>query len=532
MDNKIYAKLITPEEFNNISLKEISGFPCDYILRCTEGRYEGRQFLLSSLGDTITIGSSEECNFQINDIEIAPKHCILKLVKNTIYYELNDLNSPSGTWLKVNIFNDDFEVVQTTEFRIHNHHFIIEFTPNQTHTLKFTKGINKDSSYILEDDSDIFIGRDKKCTIELSDILTTEDYSFRIVMTNKRVFISICCYDLNNDGLYYKVSNNEKDSVLIRAGDFIKLGRNILRVLIHNWGITNEIGDRTYQEDKFCLVDDLRIFDSIVVPYYAVYDGHGGYMCSVFLQKYFHKTIKDLIKMNKNLEESKNFFVDFCKIVQDAIIYTDFTFKEKETNFAYHQGSTCVSLFFIGNKVICCNLGDSISILVRKEKRIHLSKDFRPFREKEKERIKYLKGNITEEGRMLGIINVSRSFGDWKFKEPNNPVISKQNVPEFKDYLMSNRAEFRIFEVDPKVDEYIILASDGILQYSNYLNIFELIGKHLNDENENELKDIPLVIDNFRLDLLNLNTENMQGKKHEAIKLDNMTLVFIHLQNY
>jgi serine/threonine protein phosphatase PrpC len=531
MDNKVYAKLITPEEFNGISLKDISQFPCDYILRCIEGRYEGRQFLLSSLGEIITIGTSDECNFQINDYEISSKHCVLKHIKNTIYYELLDLKSDSGTWLKINVLEDDFEVIETTEFKIHNHHFVIEFNQNQIHTLRFTKGKNEKSIYNLDDDSDIFIGKDKKCTIELSDLPTTEDYSFRIVKTNKRVFITICCYDLNNDGLYYRVKSDENNCALIRAGDFIKIGRNTLRVLIHNWGLTNEIGDRTYQEDKYCLVDDLRIFDSIVVPYYAVYDGHGGYMCSIFLQKYFHKTMRDLIKMNKNLEESNNFFVDFCKIVQDAIIYTDFTFKEKETNFAYHQGSTCVGLFFIGNKVICCNLGDSISILVRKDKNIHLSKDFRPFREKEKERIKYLKGTITDEGRMLGIINVSRSFGDWKFKEPNNPVIARQqNIPEFKDYLMSNRAEFRIFEIDHKIDEYIILASDGILQYSNCLNIFEMIGKHLKD-NDDELKDIPSVIDNFRLDLVNLNTENIQGKKHEAVKLDNMTLVFIHLQN-
>ena len=118
MDNKVYAKLITPEEFNGISINDISYFPCDYILRCIEGRYEGRQFLLSSLGDTIIIGTSDECNFQINDIDISAKHCVLKHVKNTIYYERTDLNSGSGTWLKVNIFNDNFEVIQTTEFKI------------------------------------------------------------------------------------------------------------------------------------------------------------------------------------------------------------------------------------------------------------------------------------------------------------------------------------------------------------------------------------------------------------------------------
>ena len=57
-------------------------------------------------------------------------------------------------------------------------------------------------------------------------------------------------------------------------------------------------------------------------------------------------------------------------------------------NFSSHHGSTCVFVFFIGTYALCCNLGDSIAILLRKnDKRVYLSRDFTPKRELEKQRI-------------------------------------------------------------------------------------------------------------------------------------------------
>jgi len=170
--------------------------------------------------------------------------------------------------------------------------------------------------------------------------------------------------------------------------------------------------------------------------------------------------------------------------------------------------------------------------MVRNDKKIHLSRDFRPSRETE--RIKKRKGWVTKDGRLLGLISVSRSFGDWKYKDPERQEILKKNLSEkqveFDEYLLSNRAEFRIIDYDPREDKYIIIVSDGIFQHVDNSNvIFSTINKYLNFEEKenNSLKNIPNVTDNIRLDLIN----NICGDFKTKGKSDNMTLILIHLQN-
>jgi len=305
-------------------------------------------------------------------------------------------------------------------------------------------------------------------------------------------------------------------------------------VLTHNWGLFSEIGDRIHQEDKLCVIDDLRLFDEMVVPYYAVYDGHGGVSCSLFLQKHLHSNLRQLIRLKNLQENSKNFFEDLCATIQEAIIYTDINYYETE-NSAIHHGSTCVFVFFIGDKILCCNLGDSISILVKSDKKVYMSRDFRPTRKKEKGRIESRKGYVTSDGRLLGVISVSRGFGDWKFKDPKKSEFIRKTIAnkalEFEEYLISNRAEFRIIDFDPMQDKYIIIVSDGIFQHcpSNKF-IFETINKNLVAEpikKENGgLKNIPNIVDNVRLDLIN----NIYSDPNTKGKADNMTLILINLQ--
>jgi serine/threonine protein phosphatase PrpC len=172
--------------------------------------------------------------------------------------------------------------------------------------------------------------------------------------------------------------------------------------------------------------------------------------------------------------------------------------------------------------------------MVRNDKKIYLSRDFRPTREKEKGRIMKRNGYITSDGRLLGQITVSRSFGDWRFKDPKKSEHLKRNIrveTEFDEYLISNRAEFRLVELDLKQDEYIIIVSDGIFQHVASNNvIFDIINKYLNlEKNDNQnIKNIPNVTDNVRLDIINNIYGDVNMKNKQA---DNMTLILIHLQN-
>ena len=129
------------------------------------------------------------------------------------------------------------------------------------------------------------------------------------------------------------------------------------------------------------------------------------------------------------------------------------------------------------------------------------------------------------------MISVSRAFGDWKLKDPKKAdSIKRMFTCEIEEYLMGNRAEFRIYEINQTLDDYIILASDGIFQHHNPGTIFEGITRYFKQENieTTTVKDIPGVVDNLRLELINnLYGDNSVEKKN----VDNMTLIVVYLQN-
>ena len=59
-----------------------------------------------------------------------------------------------------------------------------------------------------------------------------------------------------------------------------KIGNSSFKLIPYNYAFFSELGDRSNQEDKFVVCDDLRVFENIIIPYFVVYDGHGGPSCS------------------------------------------------------------------------------------------------------------------------------------------------------------------------------------------------------------------------------------------------------------
>lgn len=527
-----YAKIFKADPNVNLTLSDLSYFPTDYIMRCVEGNYQGRQIRIKELGDEIYIGDSEDCELSIKYSELESKHCKLTYIQNSIYYSLEDCGSKLGTWKRISNLEESFEITNDyTEFKLFNHYFVIEKLENN-HYLRFTettsnyKGVSKQ----IMDNSVLTLGKES-CIINLGDLKCSENHKFGICKYQNRVFIINNTEEITNEGLFYKLDKEE--IALLRAGDIFKIGETSFRLLVHNWGLTTELGDKSRQEDKYCIIDDLRLFDEVVVPFYAVYDGHAGASCSIYLQKNFHRNIRDIINLRK-LKSSKNILADLTSAIQEAIIYTDFAFNN-EIPFSPHQGSTCVMLFFIANKVICCNLGDSVAILHKSDNsKVFLSKDFKPTRPKEAERVKQKNGFISNEGRLLGLISVSRGFGDWRFKDPKKPenVKKLEVMATYDEYLMSNRAEFRIFEIDYKTCDYIIVVSDGIFQHTSFKSVFDIINNALKYEKQefnDSLVNVPSASDNVRLEIIN-RSYAMKNKK-KASPTDNMTLILVHLNN-
>jgi len=520
---KFYAKLIN-DEFNILNLKNNSYFTTSYFLRCVEGEYEGRQFRLSPELDEIIIGSDESATLTIKDDEISQRHCRISRVPNTIYYTLEDLQSQSGTWKRISFFDDPMEIVETTHFKIFQNNFVIEVnhrTLTKEVKLKLFK-ITKE----LEEES-IEIGK-KDCMFELEmPFQYVENHVVKIQKISKRTFLTYTCPHITNEGFFYKIPSKQK--VLMRAEDCFKIGDNTFKIQAHNWGVFNEIGDKFHQEDRYTIIDDLKLFDSIAVPFYAIYDGHGGAHCSTYLKTHFHTNLRFLCKIKNLKENESNFFNEFCKIIQEAIVITDINFMEKEKIHSLNQGSSCLCLFFIGNKVITCSLGESLGIVVKRDKEIYLNREHKPSWNIERERIEKKNGKVTG-GKIFGALSVSRSFGDWQLKDPKkSDFIRRMFMVDIEEYLIENRADFRVYEIDQKEDQYIILTSSGLLEHFGKKKLLDYVSKFYLSEKINEknsVKNMQLLTDKLRLEIIN----DIYADENNR-DIENLTLMVIDLQS-
>jgi len=169
---------------------------------------------------------------------------------------------------------------------------------------------------------------------------------------------------------------------------------------------------------------------------------------------------------NELKRRSKNGNVN--RIIEDTFIATNYKLNNEtqiDTNFS---GSTCVTLIYTPEKLLCANVGDSRAVLGRCVNGCwvshDLSRDHKPSDKDESERIIKRRGRIEpfrdEDDQFIGPARVwlkeddipglamSRSFGDQVAASVG--VIAE---PEIKEWKFS------------KDDMFIIIASDGVWEF-------------------------------------------------------------------
>jgi len=104
------------------------------------------------------------------------------------------------------------------------------------------------------------------------------------------------------------------------------------------------------------------------------------------------------------------------------------------------------------NKYIVSNIGDSRAVLCRGSKAVPLSFDHKPESPEEEKRIIGAGGSITM-GRVNGGLNLSRSFGDFDYKQNKQLGYDQQMITCHPDVKSFDR------NAD---DEFIIMGCDGI----------------------------------------------------------------------
>ncbi|XP_032049624.1 integrin-linked kinase-associated serine/threonine phosphatase 2C isoform X1 [Aythya fuligula] len=234
-------------------------------------------------------------------------------------------------------------------------------------------------------------------------------------------------------------------------------------------------GEREDMQDAHVILNDITeecqpLPSQITrVSYFAVFDGHGGVRASKFAAQNLHLNL--IKKFPKGEVVSVEKTVKRCLL--DTFKHTDEEFLKQASSQkpAWKDGSTATCVLAVDNILYIANLGDSRAILCRyneesqKHTALSLSKEHNPTQYEERMRIQKAGGNVRD-GRVLGVLEVSRSIGDGQYKRCG--VIS---VPDIKRcQLMHN-------------DRFILIACDGLFKVFTPEEAVNFIVSCLEDKN-------------------------------------------------
>ena len=275
--------------------------------------------------------------------------------------------------------------------------------------------------------------------------------------------------------IYHNTYKNFEPSIFSSKNEFSN--NDLIKAYAYNTSMGNI---RNYNEDTITAT-------KIILPnenfyFFAIYDGHGGNNCSLYLKNNLHKNITEFSKKNLN----------------NAILFTEEEFikneaLDKNEELKDSSGSCGIILIIKNNKCIIANVGDSRLVIFKNNKINFVTEDHKPNCEIEKNRIEKNGGKIYQSPsffplyqngkeieipwRVLpGRLSVSRTFGDIeakyeKFGGMKNVVVA---LPDINEIDLS--------------DEYslIIMGCDGIfdvLSNEELLECCKIVLKEKNVEN-------------------------------------------------
>ncbi|XP_027393882.1 integrin-linked kinase-associated serine/threonine phosphatase 2C isoform X2 [Bos indicus x Bos taurus] len=184
-------------------------------------------------------------------------------------------------------------------------------------------------------------------------------------------------------------------------------------------------GEREEMQDAHVILNDITAEcqppSALVtrVSYFAVFDGHGGIRASKFAAQNLHQNLIRKFPKGDGISVEKT--VKRCLL--DTFKHTDEEFLKQASSQkpAWKDGSTATCVLAVDNTLYIANLGDSRAILCRyneesqKHAALSLSKEHNPTQYEERMRIQKAGGNVRD-GRVLGVLEVSRSIGDGQYK--------------------------------------------------------------------------------------------------------------------
>lgn len=233
-------------------------------------------------------------------------------------------------------------------------------------------------------------------------------------------------------------------------------------------------GPRSEMEDSVVI----RLNGINGLNYAAVFDGHAGFSSVKFLREELYKECataseNGLLLQTSNLSAVEN-------VLTKAFLQADNRLLSwlEETGEDIESGSTATVIFLGADCLIVAHVGDSRVVISRAGKPEVLCGDHRPYGKSktalaEIKRIRQAGGWINN-GRVCGVLSVSRAFGDMKLKTRRHEMLDEGVQAGLWTRKFASRVEFNgdwvtatpeVLQTNLRDVEFIILASDGLWDF-------------------------------------------------------------------
>ncbi|KAL6046145.1 PPM-type phosphatase domain-containing protein [Balamuthia mandrillaris] len=194
-------------------------------------------------------------------------------------------------------------------------------------------------------------------------------------------------------------------------------------------------GRRWNMEDAVvCTVNYRNIAEN---EYVAVFDGHGGDKAALQAAKRHPEILAEELKTfcgvpaKAGMEDEDDVF----EALKSSFIKCS---KEMTPELIKRSGTTAIVSVILGNKMYVANVGDSRAVSYKNGKVIRVSLDHKPDLPEEEKRIRNLGGFVSPNGRVVGMLAVSRAFGDIDLQPfvSADPFVDVYDISDPPDFLI------------------------------------------------------------------------------------------------
>lgn len=267
-------------------------------------------------------------------------------------------------------------------------------------------------------------------------------------------------------GAYLPAPNLDKDLV---AGETFEL--RYTAASMQNWRLSNE--------DTYLVELNLSQRSSC----FGVFDGHSGAEVAKYVAKNFVSVLvanqrfhtgrlevtlqETFLQVDERLTspEGQKSLIRLMKGLDEEVV-------TEETNAHSIAGAAGCVVVIRGQQVVVASAGDCRAVLSQAGKAIELTTDHKPDVSEEKRRIRRAGGTI-EDNRVLGVLNLSRGFGDFEYKRNPDLAQEEQMVTAFPD-IKSVKIT--------KETQFLVLATDGVWDMLSPQECVDFVNARLNKQ--------------------------------------------------